>query len=443
MQKEVEPYKNTDEVAQIEWQEAVAYGVAAKSALEAFQASSKHWKAPHVYGDSLAKLRQLTKDWREGIRLVENARDCIHKLGVQGEKAVADQKKNWHEQKQPIIVWLENNTTGLPPVLSKVYGEIIYAAAVPPEPIGVPNLWTVAPLLDVAQASGREDVFGDPPRPVLVLRPEVEESGTFVYKNVFQEGIHGHYQKLVTDMEGRRDVQTKKLLEENKPTIYGTVSTENKAFPYNGSGSNVPHLFNVTTCTEFMMCVTKRVMFSDLRLISNPIRAHPMWLTCYVGKMVVVLVPPHLFLQHMDLVAWLKGCETKHLGELAGAMLSTAQAIYIPEGWVPLWMGLPSDVDLSNSRPSLAARGKPAQKKEKQALYEETCCAGFALAYETGRLPSVSEDLKTRLYGNLIASKIFPSAIRSAKEFDTWHEACKPPETPSVAAAGAEVMVSS
>ena len=77
-----------------------------------------------------------------------------------------------------------------------------------------------------------------------------------------------------------------------------------------------------------------------------------------------------------------------------GKVLLPGQAVFLPAGTVPLWIGLPSDVDLSQERPSLASRGKPAQQ----------------------------------LYANYLTSKIFPTNVAAVSGFDGFLAAIKPPE---------------
>ena len=144
-----------------------------------------------------------------------------------------------------------------------------------------------------------------------------------------------------------------------------------------------------------------------------------------------------MFTERPDVQTWLKTVEPKDLHGYPGGVVYEGEAVWVPAGYVPLWMGLPTDVDLSSENVKLAPRGKPAQQvgqKMATNLYEETTTAGLVMHYDPEAIPP-SDAVKTALFANYTASSIFPGSLRVGG-FSEYMELLKP----SVPAAASAVV---
>jgi len=88
------PFSARDDAASVDVQGAIAFASAAYEALNHFATTSSKWNEPFNQVEAAAKLVTLCRDFRDGIRKLHNARDCIHMMKGKGQAAVAAAKKN-------------------------------------------------------------------------------------------------------------------------------------------------------------------------------------------------------------------------------------------------------------------------------------------------------------------------------------------------------------
>ena len=407
---------------------ACAAGRAAHASLLSFREQSTKWTGGLKYAEQVAILEDRVKTFKTAVKQCINARDAIHMMGMNQRDAKAGLKKNWHEQKTKIINWLRGGVFGVPKLLCKIYGEIIYCDAVDPTTVGLARVWTIDKFMHTQDGTRDEELDG--PK-LLALPAKKADEAAPVAPDPLIGALRDHVETNMDSFLNRKKVQTKSLITQERPAILGTMPTR---FPFGDGAGPAPLSFFKDTINVPDVVATHRILSQDLRTVSNPLFGHEMIFTVFVGKVIVVVMNADMFLAHPDLIAWFKTAEPKDFYGCAGTVLVSGQALYLPAGTVPLWVGLPADVDLSAERPSLAPRGKPAQAavkdKAKKPPPDETVTVGISLLYDKVGIAKKPVDLRTRLYVNYMSSKIYPANVSSAKGFDEFVAAIKPPDVP-------------
>jgi len=415
---EAQPYINSVEMSTMDLAESLTAARAAKCELVAFGETSKHWKAPMDWSAQAATIQQYFKALRSGLRRCYNVRDSLHNLKASSKQETQNSKKTWHLEKAKVETYLDRNTVGTPPCLRKAFAEMIYTSIYPPENVGVPRVFSIPKLL--FGASDGRDAFKEP---TLVQRPKITDTGV-EYADGFAKGCATHKVKIDNLVLERRKTQISKL-SLKFPCILGSLLDDTDKFEHNGEFEPNLTIFNPLATPTIV--VTKRVMVQDLHLISNSLRAHPHVFRVFTGRVVMLLLPPAAFLDKPDLVAWMKSLEVKELHEFYGQVLESGDAVTIPLGWTPLWMGLPVALNIDTPKIQLAPRGKHSQGQKAPVPYDEHTTVCLQMCYEEDQLDNVSVDLKTRLYQNYVGTKSFMATISSTTGFDAWMTKCAPP----------------
>ena len=411
----------------------VARGVQAKANIDAFCEESKHWKAPTVYREVYGTFKKLTEELSSGIRAVENARDQLHRVISDSKQDGSDLKKKWHTEKQKIISHLEKTTLGCL-VLCKVFGELCYYRASPPEATGVSRIWSMAPLVLTADSS-RDSVFS---QPVLVSKepgkcgsPEVPKTHWHTKIDAF---LNFHGQAFQERYVSHVPKTTKKR---EHGAIFGTFDANASKFPIHSTDPACQAWFTCGDDMPVAVC-SKRISFLDVRAASNPVRGHPMWFASVNKEVALFLMTPTQHASNPDIKAWLKAVDVKELHMNPAVILLPGDAAFIPVGYIPLWCGLPSEqVDLYAARPKLSSRGKPSQGGKAEAEIN-TDCATVVIApvYEKDLVPALDVDLRVQINANhVVSSSLFPKKWPDIQAVKEWLEAIAV-EPPMAAASG-------
>ena len=149
---------------------------------------------------------------------------------------------------------------------------------------------------------------------------------------------------------------------------------------------------------------------------------------CFIGRVVVLLVPPEKLLEHTDFVSWLKDPNPKLLHDFNGQLLEPGDSIVVPIGYVPLWMGLCEALNFSSPKVQLAPRGKHSQGPKKPEMYDEFATVVLHPMYEDSILDTVQEDIKTRIYQKYVGARIVSDGINDAQGFQQYIQKCAPPK---------------
>jgi len=171
--------------------------------------------------------------------------------------------------------------------------------------------------------------------------------------------------------------------------------------------------------------ISKRVLFMDVRGFSNPFRGHSMWFKCLTGKIIVFMVSPSQHIANPDLKAWLKSADLKAVHHNPAVIMDAQDSLYIPVGWIPLWITLPDDDRLWQKRPQLSARGKNAQQPKQAAkepdMIKEACGVGISLLYEPTLVDSIDHPVRALLHADYVVAKsTFPSKVHEVEGVKEW-----------------------
>ena len=93
LNSQLAPLKNEDGADAIKVAPAVKAALAAKTALENLSCESKSWEAPFDHEKMVDNLFGLSDAWGKALKLLENVRDSIHRLGLQVKEGVQTKKK--------------------------------------------------------------------------------------------------------------------------------------------------------------------------------------------------------------------------------------------------------------------------------------------------------------------------------------------------------------
>ena len=399
---------------------AIAKKVVAQ--VEAMQEQSKHWASPLDYGEKLAEFKALMLEWDAAFRGLSNVRDQIHRVIADSKAALSGEKKTYHEQKQKNITFIAAQGSGISKNLASVFGELCYYKAFPPEKAGVTRVWG----MDELWAQGDSDpaeVFGEP-RFITAIPPGSEPPEGVVathYHTAISDFLHAHSKVL----DQRWRAQKPKVVEKAKiGAMVGTMDVTSKPFEWNSTTVGQTAWFDPVTDAPLLVA-SKRVLYCDPRVVSNPIRGHPMFFLNGTKDICMLLVSPTLHIANPDLRLWLQQCELKELTNLPAAILKPKDAAWIPTGWVPMWVPLPSDVNLYSKRPRLSARGKPAQdkKKDEPPLWDDSGGVSFLVCYQNSKVGDIDAALRTQLASDLAASKaLMPKGLLQVVGAKKWFD---------------------
>ena len=157
-----------------------------------------------------------------------------------------------------------------------------------------------------------------------------------------------------------------------------------------------------------------------------------MYLTSFTGTIVVVFITPTQLSEHGALKSWLASSAFKELSSNRVAMLGPGDSVFIPPGWVPLWLALPTDVDLTQVRPQLAERGRKAQgAQQPKTLYTETQTVIMNLCVEANapnELPTATANAISAAH--VLSASLFPKAISKVAGIAEYFKAMSPPISP-------------
>ena len=169
--------------------------------------------------------------------------------------------------------------------------------------------------------------------------------------------------------------------------------------------------------------LTKRCLFLELRAFSNVLRGHPMFFKSLTGTIAVLIISADQFVDHSDLPSWLKNCDLKDLHGNNAVLLNKGEAIFLPPGFVPVWLALPTDVDLFKARPALAERGRKAAKdgKQKKELLSETHAVGINLVHETTGVNDIPEPVRRGLaLVTTVGKQFYPKKLLKLAGEQDW-----------------------
>ena len=128
----------------------------------------------------------------------------------------------------------------------------------------------------------------------------------------------------------------------------------------------------------------------------------------------------------------LKAADGKELQHYDGGILSPGDALWIPAGHVPLWVGLPQALSLKSAKVKLAERGKQSQgTKRLDFVFDEFATVAIYLAYEIDSHCFISSEVTSRLAGNYLCAKAFPGAVGQLPKLSKWIKQCTPDYVPA------------
>ena len=431
---------------------ALHTGRKAYTDLDLFSKESSKWKAPFDTTAAAQRLNELCRSMKAAIQALDRCRDCVQLMARTGRKDIQAAKKRWHENKAKVLKWLQASGVNIAPILCKVFAEIIYAVAAPPSECGI-TVTFVIDQLEIIDGDTRESVFSTP---LLVPAPTAADgTATLTYASVWQRAIKQFADDTTADFAARRDSQVAKLIAKNGPAMIGTVESKDHEFKPNGitdTGADGPHWFEVPTTPVPDVCITKRCLLLDNAASRDPFRCNACWIRVFHGRIVALILPPTLYLEHQDLNPWLKGGSLTDLETCKGCIVNQGDALFVPRGYVCLWIGLPNEKELSSAKPKLAIRGKPKAKAQPAAkqkgkaskepvFHDEMVTVGITLLLEPVRdKAQVGEGdmaVKRWLYSHASACSCLPTGFAGNAWYDAWLAAIEPPK-PVGGAAGAD-----
>ena len=422
------PYKDEDSASTIKIDSSCKKAVEAKSALEAFGEESKKFETPFNYEVELMQRLHTLKDaWEKAHSGLENCADNIHRLAFDAKGAKASQKKKWHEQKQKVVNFIRGGGTGLVPLLSSIFGEMAYERASDPTKVGIPITWE-CPKFDMQDGDTKATLFKEPF--VWRARPNGETGA-----------VDPFFDAIASVMTNLKDEYTKRIASLKKDLAVKTCKhgafmglvpyTSGNAFQYNGIGDKKVDWFTDVVDTGCEVVITKRCLFLELSGLGNALRGHSMYLKSLTSTLAVFIVSAEQFGEHHDIKSWLSTCDAKEVEGNYATLLDKDDIMYVPMGWIPIWMSLPTDVDMFQPTPKLAARGRTAQKAaadKKKELYEESHSVAITLIYNKGDLPNVSNAVRSAVAAaNLLSSAIYPAKLGRVAGVKEHFSAVTPP----------------
>jgi len=302
-------------------------------------------------------------------------------------------------------------------VLSSVFGEVIYMHANDPTVVGIDNPWSIPEFSGTAPFDRL--CFSDPCK----FTAQFALDGEPVWATRWHKEFYEFTKRAQTPLQDRIAEQIAKATDPKSKAgaIVGAIALGDESFRYNGFGPEDVRIFNIVPDLQTIV-ITKRCMFLDLNANSNCFRAHPMFFSSLQGVIAVVLVDPEQFVAHSDLKAWMKTLEPKDLAGNPATLLYPGDSLFIPAGFVPLWLALPSKPDMLVKHPQLADRGSKAHSaKGGKALLTECLSVAIHLVCEPEGLPGVSDSLRGALASaHLLSAPLFPQRLKKHAGAKEW-----------------------
>jgi len=369
-----------------------------------FEDESKKWCVPLTWSEKLQQFNQILREWADAHRRLENVRDQIHRVVCDAKSENSDKKKSYHEQKHKVVEWFERSTTGLGSPLCTVFGTLCYYRAEKPETKGISKVWSIKELT-VAEGMFGNQIFSEPKLVSAEIADDVDHPQRSYWHEALQDFFGAH--KKVLDERWKGSVE-KVVKQRTQGSLVGTLVTS-VDFPFNTTEGPLKEYFHPVKTP--IVVASKRACFADLRSLSNGLRGHPLWMVSGNRDVAVFMVSPQQLVEHADLKAFLQKCDIKELQCNPAVIMKPRDALYVPIGWVPIWLVLPASVNLFNKRPQLAPRGRQAQKgaKEKESpVFEEAGGAFFVPIYEIGKIDGVDAAVRAKIATDLVSSSAVP-----------------------------------
>jgi len=218
LNQELLKHQNNPEATALSIPDKIAEAQACKASMEAWSQSATQWKSPLNFRKEFEDLKALLKKWKASVRELNNMRDSLERLVVDAKQDVAVEKRNWHENRKKIDVWLARSTVGVPANVCSALANVIYALAKDPITVGLEHSYVVREL-SYTDGDERQALFSEA-RKLSAVQPDAALSITTTNWHL---AVANFVKLNLNDCATRKQRQDRTIEQENLGHCLGTL----------------------------------------------------------------------------------------------------------------------------------------------------------------------------------------------------------------------------
>ena len=393
----------------------------AKTCMETFAEDSKAWKvpfdAPKVLGEFMSEMRK----YEAGVFEIAEVVDCVDRFAETDKKGEKAQRRTYNENRVKHEVFFGSMGKNVASAFARAISWHTYAMAKNP--------------LDVS--------LKEPPSVKIYACGSVPDRGSFEIPLVIEAVPDGdvakqnaanwlqlNFAKHVAEMSPNAltwaATQVDKL--KGKPDMVGNLQCADHVTPFVYNPDQYQIFTPSTPVKEIQL--NGRTMHQELSIVGYPPRGISGFITAYRGTVAILVLNREQVLKHPDFESWLRTAKADALKDNEVALLRTGDTLWLPSGFAPLILGLPSDTkDLEQVTPRLAERGRYHRASKANVVNTESFVLGINLLFEK----VVDEQLPPALRGAICAAWLqgkayCPKGYAKQDKAKEWQVAITPDE---------------
>ena len=389
-------------------------------AMKQYAVEAERWKAPKNVDPLKAEYSKLLQAFDNCIFLAKDVLECAKEAKLDQQGAAIGAKKNWHNQRDKIVSFVQKEGAGICDALARVIADALYSLAVSPETVGLQPVLhdlelVLGPLATVATFA-RVCVLTQPPDGAS---QEERDTKTYLHR-ALADFAKGH----LVSIKAKAKICEDDMAATKGPQSMCTMDVAGHDLGWNDT-AHVDWFTPIGVVKHLIF--RKLCMFFDYSIASFPFRLHPMIITMYSGRAVVACVPEtDAVRNNSDFPGWLARLHCNAFAKNEACILEEGDSIWLPLGTVGLIVGIPTGVDWTAETPKLAPRGKPKPKSKKLATAkpmpntDEAIVYGIHLYYSTAAA-SAPLDVRLAIRANwVLGAPTMSKAVSANQNVVKW-----------------------
>jgi hypothetical protein len=392
--------------------EACAAANMAAEALRKFRAESESWHSPLKSKVVKTAFTDMVKNLEKAVAELQNMKTSIRRIKSDSKKGSSAQRRDYKAQQAKIKTFAVKYGKNLHTNIGEVMSEVLYSLAVDPSTVGLdierPQLELVA----------KDDASYDWSKPLFIKpSPAPTDGAAQTHSTYYHKEIADATANIRMGLNGKAKCQHKECAEKKVIQI-GAVDNSTRPIVWNEPGK--PRCFEMYAKAVKDIVVTQRSLLVDLRPEANPFWGFAGLYRVTHGTAFGFCLTPKQVADHLDTALWLEKAEDSVLAKAPAWYLPNGTSVWVPMGWALVLVGLPSDQDFFAKIPTLAPRGKLAQKSKEAVspvATEECFTYCVSLCPDTSIAKLLPPELLNALRCRVITSKsCMPTSVRESLE---------------------------
>jgi len=355
------------------------------------------WKPVLDLQHKRASFYDKVMDYEESTAEVQSYRDIITEVRMNHKVNVASDKRQYRSGRDRFTAVFNEKGTSVPSCVAKVGGDTLFAAIENPSEHGIKL--TCATVKEVDAENLDQGDFVSP----FIIRPDIEKS-TWLHdecKKRIDKNKTAIDDKIVASVQDMR-VNTA------KNCTYASIEPKS-AFLFNHD----EFARKVTAPNTRLVIGTTKVAHVHCAIEFTPYRTHGHYFHQITGTSILVFLDVDVVRAHPNIDAWLASLPSTALSRMPSRLISAGWSAWVPFGWMPIVLGVPSHALVSGDD---ASAKKPGQASEGL----ETVSYAMTLCYDTVNDMKHSADVKLHVASLWVqaSAHIFRGVKENAKAWE-------------------------